>query len=472
MRSIRSYLAIRLLIGFVVLLSLASVFVFVISKRILEADFDGRLFAKAQAVIASTSQRGVGLDVDWGHLPQEIGAHGQKRNLIEFLDASETHLDGEAFLQIRPRYNADHPVYWNAESKEGEDVRVLAISFLPLVEKEDRESTPPSLRHPVVLIVGSDRDPLEHSLDLMAVVLVAMTLLTSGLSVGIVIYVLRLGLRPLASLSQEVSQIDERSLDKRVEAQALPVEVIPVAEKVNELLGRLEVSFAREREFSADISHELRTPVAELKTLAEVTLLQTDLSPEVRQGFEDALAIACQMEALVTMLLEMVRQERSETVLQTYQVNLETTVFTIWNKLQAKARQRNISLNCNLSTGETVLWTEPPLLSTVLMNLFDNAIEYSPPSTVVDVEWKKQGKNPCLVISNTPANLSPADLPHLFDRFWRKDKARSESGHFGIGLALTRTICHRLGIHLTVSMDKGLVHFWLHFPEKGNSHES
>jgi hypothetical protein len=88
MNSIRSYLTIRLLAGFILLLSVASILIYFISKNILESDFDRRLFAKAQAIIASTSQTGERIELDWSNLPQEIGPHGKRHELLEIVDES------------------------------------------------------------------------------------------------------------------------------------------------------------------------------------------------------------------------------------------------------------------------------------------------------------------------------------------------------------------------------------------------
>ena len=230
------------------------------------------------------------------------------------------------------------------------------------------------------------------------------------------------------------------------------------------MLGRLETSFARERRFSADLSHELRTPVAELKTLSEVMLKQQDLSPDIRQGFEDALAVARQMESLVTVLLEMVRQEEGRGSLRLSEIDLEPFVGKVWKKFETAAGQKQIHLMTVSPDEKMVLKTEPDLLAMALGNLFDNAITYSPSGSVVGIEFVQSSDGPCLTISNPTSELTPADLSFIFERFWRKDSARSESNHFGIGLSLTRALCQRLGIYLTVSMaDGNIIRFRLHF---------
>lgn len=470
MNSIRSYLAIRLLVGFMVLLSLASAVVYLISQKILEDDFDSRLFAKAQAIVASTTQKGHELDVDWANLPQELGSHNQPSNLIEFLSTPGVHLEGNSFVPFQPATPTEQGTYRNAVSNQGEKIRVLTLSFLPAVEEEDAAVTLPEARKPCLLIVGHERTQLDHSLGLMAAVLATMIVLTSLLSLVIVNLVLRRGLHPLASLSLEVAQIDHASLERRIDLKAFPQEVVPVAEKLNELLSRLEISFARERRFSADLSHELRTPVAELKTLSEVMLQQPEVSADMRLAFEDTLGIADQMESLVAALLTLVRQEEGLGSLGLSDVDLEIFTRKAWEKFEEPAKQKHLGVNLVLPMNPMLVWTEPQLFSMALSNLFDNAVEHSPERAVIDIEFHESHEHPCLVISNRTDSLSPSDLPHVFERFWRKDKVRSGSHHFGVGLALTQTICQRLDIQLTVSMEKeNLVRFWLHFPTKARS---
>ena len=466
MNSIRSYLTIRLLAGFVLLLSVASILIYFISKNILESDFDRRLFAKAQAIIASTSQTGERIELDWSNLPQEIGPHGKRHELLEIVDQSGQILEGRPFVNLQAVSVSGRERYTNATSMKGERLRVLSLAFTPSVEEEegDRAITPARIRKRCVLIVGADRVQLDHSLGVMAGVLGVMTATTSAVSFGVVAFSLGRGLRPLEAVGAQVAQIDEASLEKRIELDGLPNEILPIATKLNDLLNRLQISFARERQFSADVSHELRTPVAELKTLSEVMLQQTNLAPEVRQGFEDGLAIARQMESLVKMLLEIVRQEEGDTPLQICDTALESIVFTTWQKVQSKAKQKDVRLEIASPMHDVVLRTEPCLLSTVLTNLLDNAVEYSPPGSVVDIEFRPSREIPCLIVSNACKNLFSSDLPHLFERFWRKDTARSESEHFGIGLALTKTICGRLGIQIAASLEEeSRVRFWLHF---------
>lgn len=464
MNSIRSYLALRLLIGFVLLLSSASILIYFISRRILESDFDARLFAKAQAVIASTSQKGTSINIDWNHLPQEPNRHGKHADLIQVLDSSGHSLGGDASLSSIASPMANHGEYKDANSPQGRKIRILMMTFQPEVEEDDASITPPGIRQKCLLIVGGDRAQLDHSLHKLAGVLAAMTTLTSIFSLGIVALALRHGLRPLANLSRAVARIDESSLEKRIEIDSLPIEVLPIAEKLNDLLGRLEVSFARERRFSADVSHELRTPVAELRSLSEIMLRQPDLPVTTRQAFQDVLDASGQMEALVTTLLEIVRGERGAPALKMEKVDLSVFLQTAWQPHETKAQEKDLKVAFVLPDQ---LWVETDLhlLRLALNNLFSNAVEYTPIEGTIEIGMQQSNNQSVFFIQNSTEDVSPEDLSHFFERFWRKDKVRSTSEHMGLGLSLTQMLCQRLQIHLTVSMPKpNLVCFWLNVP--------
>jgi signal transduction histidine kinase len=472
MNSIRFRLASTLFLGFIALLGSASFLIFLSSRGILVADFDSRLFAKAQAVLSSISQKGEELDVDWMELPQEVNQRRHSHDAIQIFDNSGKAFFNDSALSKGPAVASNAPTFDDIILPTGR-FRELTLSFLPRVEEEDLSSTPTAARKNCTLILATDRASLDHTLRKLALILVVMTSTTSLLSLGLVVVVLRRGLRPLHALGDAVANIKPESLGQIIPIDRLPEELAPIAVKLNDLLQSLDVSFARERRFSADISHELRTPVAELKTLSEVMLQEVAHAPQFHQAFEHTLNIACQMESLVSVLLEMVRHEEGRKALTLTTVDLASIINTIQQKYEGKAAEKEVLLNDIPEADGFDIQSEPWLLMVIFANLFDNAVEYSPPGSQVEVELHRDEKSPYVAITNPAANLSPSDLPHIFERFWRKDKARGESNHFGIGLALTRTLCQRLGIHLTVSMAKGnLVRFTLYLPTKGASNEN
>jgi signal transduction histidine kinase len=465
MHSIHTHLITRLLGGFILLLSLASALVYFISKEILESDFNDRLHAKAEAATASVAQQADRIEIDWTNLPQEWGKHNKKSDLILILDGSGKSLGGDASLNLPGLIASGRNVYHDVTLPSGRKLRVLALSFQPHIEPDDLPVTPPNLRRNCLLVVGSDRTALVRSLHDLAAVLAGMTLLTSVFSLCIVFMVLRRGLQPLSSLSRAVARMDEATLGHGIDLESLPVELLPIAEKLNDLLRRLGVSFAREKRFNADVSHELRTPIAELRSLAEVMLRQPDHLPEAKRAFQDTLEATCQMESLVTVLLEIVRNEQNPQKLHFSKLNVIALAREVWHGFEKKALDKGLSVNLPSPEREMVLETEPRLLRIILSNLFSNAVEYTPEKGWIEVGLEEYSGSVCLVVANTVGSLTPVDLPHLFERFWRKDAVRGNSEHFGLGLSLAETLSQRLGMALTASMKQGnTIRFRLRLP--------
>jgi signal transduction histidine kinase/uncharacterized protein YneF (UPF0154 family) len=464
MNSIRSHLALRLLIGFVLLLGMACGLAYFILQKIIKDDFDERLFAKAQAVVASTTQSGRKLDIDWQDLPKELGTRKRPPTFVQFLDESGQPWGGKAFIDLKTFPILAKQSYRDAISLDGQKLRVLTLPFQPLIEENDVEKTPPEIRKNCILMVGNDRTQLDRSLFQIAIVLIATTVVTSTLGVCLVFFVLRRGLRPLAKLSQEVAQIDAASLETKIKLDSLPTELMPIAEKLNDLLGRLEVSFVRERQFSANVSHELRTPITELRILSEIMLRQPELPEENRKAFQEVLEASCQMESMVVALLEIVRSERNISVLKIAQVNLPELILYSFNAYRSKAEQKGLQGSFNLP-DQLLVETDHRLLQLVFNNLFSNAVNYTPEGGIIDVSAFDHEGQQIIAVQNSSEDISPEDLAHFFERFWRKDQVRGRDEHFGLGLSLVQVICQRLQIDLTVSIStENLVCFCLGFP--------
>src|SRR5262249_34288158 len=155
----------------------------------------------------------------------------------------------------------------------------------------------------------------------------------------------------------------------------------------NDLLGRLEGSFERERRFSADLAHELRTPLAELRALAEVELEWA--KGEEAEKHRETLNIALQMEALVTRLLELSRCDQGKIPFQLQPVPLAPLTREVLRSLATKADTKQVAIDLKISE-EAAFAADPTLLRSILTNLFVNAIEYAPQHGMVSIGWRSE----------------------------------------------------------------------------------
>lgn len=355
----------------------------------------------------------------------------------------------------------DSPKVWNMTLPDGQPGRAVGVRFIPK-EDEDVPRTPggPPLNKEVTLVTAVHRNELDQQLNYLGTVLLIVGAAMAVASALIIAVVVRRGLQPLAAVAERARAIDASSLDLRFSSDNTPAELLPITQRLNDLLTRLEQSFARERRFSADVAHELRTPIAELRALAEIALKWPEDRASAQHAMQDALDIALQMESIATGLMSLARCEANLFTTQAERIPLASLVDEILSPLQAQVRQKELNISLDIPNG--ACWSaDPTALRSIVGNLITNAVDYSPRSGPVEVRVGRNGSGGELSVSNVNPHLTSADVEHLFEPFWRKDPARSDSAHSGLGLALASAYARAVGLELSVQLDNGRVVFVL-----------
>jgi signal transduction histidine kinase len=303
--------------------------------------------------------------------------------------------------------------------------------------------------------VARDRAPLDQALGGVVWALAAMGVALLGAVPLVVTRGVRRGLRPLAQVADEAARMDARALvadggdaPARFSVAALPEELRPIGLRLNELLDRLAATFERERRFSADVAHELRTPVAELRNMAEVALRY----PDEARPFDDVLGVAIQMESLVTTLLALARCEAGRQPVSLEPVDVARVLGDAWAPLAAAAREKKLEVAPPPELA-VVVQTDRVLLGAIVGNLLSNAVAYTPRGG--QLSWRISAGE--IAVENTNRSLSAEDLPHAFEPFWRKDAARSDGLHAGLGLSLAQAYARLLGAELRLEVAGGKV---------------
>ena len=453
MTSIRRRLTVGLLIGFCLLWAAGGTVLYLAIRAGLTAEFDDALKAAAEALAAVTTQDKGLVEVDFTGESMPGFARQQLPDYFQVWRADGTTAQrspslGNGGLPGRAVSSVKGFQCWSLRLPDGRDGRAIGIRFMPPTEEDARDQPPsPELTGPVTLVVARHRAALDHRLSLVTTTLL---LVGGALAVmtGVVVPVMvGRGLKPLDELEKQVAMVDARSLQLRFPTTGLPSELQPICLRLNELLARLESSFERERRFSADVAHELRTPIAELRTLAEVTLKWPDDPSTARSALQDALAVALQMESIATKLLALARCEGGLLPVHVEPVTLSPLIREIYQPLSDEARARRITLS--IDVPDDACWSsDPALLRAILTNLLSNAVQYC----TVGGSIRLSVEHGHLSISNTTDALSSDDLPHLFKRFWRKDPARSSNVHSGLGLALAKAYAGALGMELRAEL--------------------
>ncbi len=464
MNSLRGQLTMRLLCGGALLLGAAGVAVDWQMRRALTAEFDATLRSAAQSLTAFTEHKGAGvkLERESATLPQFDRLDSGEVFLLRTAEGRELQRSrslGEATLPLRSGA-PETPVCFDTTLPDGRVLRCAGIRFLPKMAKRLREQNEPAM--PVVLMVGRDRSPLDRTL---AALHAALLLIGGGALAGLTALVgwgVRSGLKPLERLGDAVAAVDAHSLTTRFPDESLPVELRPIARRLNELLARMEESFAREQRFTATAAHELRTPLAELRSLAEVNLTTPSTDEERTESWRDALATTERMQLLALRLLELTRSEDPARVIHREPIPLAEAVEEAWRPWKARAVERGIALQLQVSEP-LVARTDSALLAIILGNLCGNAAEHAPAGATLSVTATLRENAATLFFRNPAIDLTEKDLPHLFERFWRKDAARSNGEHHGLGLALAAEFAQLLGGALTAQL-AGELEFALRLP--------
>ena len=278
---------------------------------------------------------------------------------------------------------ADTPVFANIELPQGRPGKAILFRFAPVAEDEDlaegaasRKTNGTTSGKRVIVSVAQDRSELKQ---IMAVLFSALLGIAAFMAIGtvaVVGFVVRRGLSPLHGVASQAARIDAQTLGFRFSLAGLPGELQPICLRLNESLERLQEAFQRERRFTADVAHELRTPIAELRALAEVAL-KWDGDRETSLGyFKDARDIARQMEATVATLLSLARCQSGTMTVVRESVNLGEVIRKAWDGHQQEAAQRHLDVTFDLPE-RLLLDTDRTMLHAIMSNLFANAAQYT-----------------------------------------------------------------------------------------------
>lgn len=416
--------------------------------------FDDALRAKALAISTLTTRAGNDVELDFSDRFFKGFDDEKPRDFFELWDeadrvvARSESMSDDAQLPRRIG-SLDRPARWNLRLPNGRPGRAIGFSFRPNTERSDGRRA----NRDVQLVVASDREELDEILWQLVGLSAGCAVLLVGGTFWAIPRVLRRGLRPLDEFGEQAKRIDADSLASRFGGKEIPVELHPVAHRLNDLLERLEQSFERERRFSADLAHELRTPLAELRSTAECALKW----PATRDAATDreTLAIAEHMEAIVAHLLVLTRGEQGQLATKTEPLDLEALVRSAWQGFASRAEARGIVVRLAFepvrATGDAAL------MRAILLNLFENAVDYTPAGGEISISVGELADGATLRIANTTADLSAEDVPRLFERLWRKDPARSGGRHVGLGLNLAQSYARAMNWRLAASLDAARV---------------
>jgi len=418
--------------------------------RALVNEFDASLASAARMLAASAEQDGNEVELESGveQMPEfqdsERPTYYQLWGPEGTVPVKSASLGAGDLLPVEG--SVGEPVFQALQFGNGQAGRAVSFKFYPrMADGEGQDRRGPTERQPMTLVVARYAGDLEYHLKLLRWLLIITSVGTITLSFLVGIFVVGRGLRPLNLLAAEIAGISEDNLSARIVTEDMPAEIVPIKNRLNELLTRLEESFKRERRFTADVAHELRTPLAGMRSTLEVTLTRKRDLDEYQTSLGDCLSIVKSMQAMINNLLTLARIETKQVVFRRERIDLSELMDRCWQCFSQAATKRDIVFENRLAAG-LGCQSDREYLSIVLSNLLDNAVEYVNEGGRIWVTGRQIEDTVEITVVNTGCRLTNEQVAQVFDCFWRGDQSRTGTGtHCGLGLALVQRIVGALG---------------------------
>ncbi|MBI1929789.1 heavy metal sensor histidine kinase [Candidatus Poribacteria bacterium] len=269
---------------------------------------------------------------------------------------------------------------------------------------------------------------------------------------GTGIVVARKGMHPLGEIAKAAQQITVTQFHKRLEPTRWPKELVALATAFDEMLNRLEDSFTRLSQFSADLAHELRTPINNLMGEAEVALSRPRTPEEYRQILESNLEEYAKLSRMIDSLLFLARAESTENPIKKLRLSALKEIEAVCEFHDAVAEERGVVVTCQ---GEAFVHADATLFRRAISNLLSNALQYTPRGGKITISVKQSAEEWGEVsVSDTGSGIEPEHLPKIFDRFYRADRSRAQHPEgTGLGLAIVKSIMELHGGTVTIQSE-------------------
>jgi heavy metal sensor kinase len=307
-----------------------------------------------------------------------------------------------------------------------------------------------------VVRIGHPLDEEMETLDAFRGYLLwfAPVLLLSASGVGY--WLSHKALAPVDALARTARTISGHNLSNRLDALHTGDELQRLSDTLNEMLGRIEAAFRRITEFTADASHELRTPIALIHTEAEVTLRRSRDEAEYREALRHILLEAERTAKLLEELLDLARADAGSEALDIHPIDLLVTLRECAAKWNQVALLRNLQFEEHLEVQRLPVMGDANALRRVIDILLDNALKYAPSPGKITLSAEEKDGHVAVSVEDTGIGIAPENQARIFERFYRVDKARSrELGGAGLGLAIAQWIVHLHKGSITVKSEVG-----------------
>jgi len=460
--SLRTRLLLGVIVSSVLLLGILCAILYAITRNTLLAQFDNSLLSTARMLSAVVEKE----NYEEEHYAEKNKAsenHSGSKLDFEFdvrMTPEFNNLNGGGYYQFwnhdktlivrSPSLGKANLPYFGEESStdtyrqcllpDDKPGRAVSYRFIPRTKEEIHTQD-----DHFIIVVARDSSQLYDFLGFFRWLLINCSLAIIVLSGFVAAKVTRIGLQPVYTLADEIESVDEKALEQSFSTETYPVELVPICKCLNDLLERIKNSFQRERRFNADVAHELRTPLAGIRSVLEVTSTRTRETEEYKTAISECLEISKRMQSIVNNLLILARMDGGQVALRCETIGLKKFIDSIRQSFTPNVLDKNITFE-NSVPGTLTVKSDPDQLHIIISNLIDNAVEYTNNSGNIRITARQSESLTKIAFTNTGCQLTEEQLLQIFDCFWRGDLSRTDTGiHCGLGLALVQKIIKILG---------------------------
>ncbi|HEY0799552.1 MAG TPA: heavy metal sensor histidine kinase [Steroidobacteraceae bacterium] len=286
---------------------------------------------------------------------------------------------------------------------------------------------------------------------------------TAAFAVALCYVLVRRALAPLRAIAASAHVITAERLDSRIDVERAPLELHDLAQALNSMLQRLQAGFDRLWEFTADLAHDLRTPIGNMRGASEVALTRSRSAAEYQSLLASNIEECDRVSRMIENVLFLARAENPQYAVHRTEFDAGEELQRIAEYFEGISAEKAVQVRVS---GHATLNAERELFRRAVSNLLANALRYTPTGQTISMTAVRTDQGVSIMVQNPGEGIAPSDLARIFDRFYRGDKARSNSGSStGLGLAIVKTI---VGIHggaaLARSEIAGITTFELQFP--------
>jgi len=449
--------ALYALISSIVLSVLGVIIVSFLKSHFIEQDRE-ELLAKQQSVVSIVRQTLADNKIGSLAARLDTGLNGHKDLIVQVKNSAAQRL----FLFPKD-YLKSASVTQNTDSAEQD----LLLSHAQLQGNNDLLSALTVVENSVqslqvfVAINANSHDAFMSRFQRSLIYYIVITALISGLLGWVVT---KRGLLPLYLIKQHTLGISAKQLNQRMSSERLPIELSDLIVALNQMLERLDNSFKRLSEFSNDIAHELRTPVTNLLTQTQVAISR----PRDTDTYENILASNAeelqQLSKMIADMLFLAKADHSFSLPSSSEIDLATEINALFEFYEALAEEQQVTLQltgCGSIVGDRLM------IRRAINNLLSNAIRHTPVNSVIKFSIQASGDGLTLAVENPGTTILPADIPYLFERFYRSNKTRSRHNAegTGLGLAITQAIVKAHSGEISVTSAAGVTCFAMVFKQ-------